>query len=175
MSEKIPSRTLWAVDLLNILPDQKILEIGCGFGFAVFAISAELETGCVTAIDSSAKMIAATCDLNRENIERGKCEILQLDWLAASSLGKRFDTIFVYNMNVLWMDPKAELEIVTKLLTDNGRFFIFHQPPPGNDPREYAAEFEKNLTANNFNIETIEFNDDESIRSVCVATKPTRR
>ena len=84
---------------------------------------------------------------------------------------QRFDTIIVYNMNVLWMDPKEELDVVAKLLNENGRFFIFHQPPPENDPREYAAEFEKNLTANNFEIEKIEFNDDESIRSVCVAAK----
>jgi hypothetical protein len=73
------------------------------------------------------------------------------------------------------MDPKEELSAITKLLNKNGRFYIFHQPPPGRDPREYATEFEKNLIANNFEIEKVEFNDNEAVRSVCVVAKPIRR
>lgn len=175
MPDKIPSRILWAVGLLDILPDQRILEIGCGLGAAAFVVSQHLTTGCITAIDSSPKMVSAARERNKENLDAGKCEILHLDWLSAPSLSRRFDSIFVYNMNVLWMDPKEELSVVAKLLAENGRFFIFHQPPPGNDPREYAAEFEKNLIANNFGIEKVEFNDDGSIRSVCVVSKPIRR
>ncbi len=175
MPDNIPPRINWAAELLDVKPKQQILEIGCGYGAAVFAVAEKLITGRIVAIDSSPKMIAAARERNREYISTGKCEILHLDWLSAPSLGRKFDTIFVYNMNVLWMDPKEELAAVSAMLKKNGKFFIFHQPPPGNDPREYAAEFQKNLVANSFQIEKIEFNDDETVRSVCVVAKPIRR
>jgi hypothetical protein len=57
-----------------------------------------------------------------------------------------FNKIFVFNLNVFWMDPADELREIARLLTPDGRFYIFHQPP--------------------FEVEETVFN--ESVPAVCV-------
>ncbi len=123
MPDKIPSRILWAVGLLDILPDQRILEIGCGLGAAAFVVSQHLTTGCITAIDSSLKMVSAARERNKENLDAGKCEILHLDWLSAPSLSRRFDSIFVKSRcsdGRFMSFAEIPASVKTSLLSPNG-------------------------------------------------------
>lgn len=64
-----PERTIWAVDVLSVKPDDKFLEIGCGRGYAVELISNQLRNGRITGVDRSSKAITAACVNNRQNIE----------------------------------------------------------------------------------------------------------
>lgn len=41
----VPERVAWAVDMLNVAPDDQLLEIGCGAGQAVSLICQRLDTG----------------------------------------------------------------------------------------------------------------------------------
>lgn len=173
--EKLPERIVWAAGLLNVQPGDRILEIGCGNGAAVYAVSEGLRTGKITAIDRSEKATALAARRNAENLALGKAEIITTTLADADLPARHFDKIFVYNLNVFWMDPRLELALIKELLKPEGKLFIFHQPPPGADTREYAAEFRKNLKANGFEILDEIYNDDEKVRSVCVISRVSRR
>jgi hypothetical protein len=130
-----------------------------------------LETGTITAIDRSSKMTALASARNKRNIDAGKAQIQTGELTGITSL-QHFDKIFLYNINAFWMDPADELSAVKRLLALQGKFFIFHRPPPQGDTREYAAAFEKNLIKYGFSIITTEFNDSPEVNSVCVISRP---
>jgi hypothetical protein len=44
----VPERVAWAVEMLDLAPDDRLLEIGCGAGRAVSLICARLDTGTIT-------------------------------------------------------------------------------------------------------------------------------
>jgi len=55
MSERLRA----VVASLGIRPDGRVLDIGCGHGLAATFVCEGLEKGCLTAVDCSARMIAA--------------------------------------------------------------------------------------------------------------------
>jgi SAM-dependent methyltransferase len=159
MSGTPADRIAWAVDILAVRPDDAILEMGCGRGRAVQQVCEQLVKGLITAIDRSETMVEAARELNAPHIAKGRATILHADLLDADLPAASFDKIFLININVFWMDPVEELHIVRRLLRPEGRFYIFHQPPPGHDPYEFAERFQLNLTANGFEVIKVIFGD----------------
>ncbi len=172
MRRSVPERYLWAAAVLDVGPDELILEIGCGRGQAARLVAEKLSTGKITAIDRTETMAAAAIDTNQIFIEAGRCEVINADLATAELPEGTFDKIFVFNINAFWMDPADELGIIGRLLADHGRFYLFHQPPPGADAKEYAVEFEKNLTKYRFGVEEIVYQKFESVDAVCVISRP---
>ena len=70
MSERLRS----VVEHLDILRDDRVLEIGCGHGVAATLVCERLETGHLTAIDRSPAMIAAAARRNAGFVAAGRPE-----------------------------------------------------------------------------------------------------
>ena len=171
----VPDRYRWAVDILDVQPSDVILEIGCGYGHSIPLICEQLSTGKLTAIDRSAKMASAASESNKEFIESGRAEILNCDLLDHALPASSFDKVFLFNINVFWMDPASELAEIRRLLKPDGRLFIFHQPPPGHDLDEFEEAFRANLAKNNFLLVDVFKEPREPIRSVAVISTPIRQ
>jgi SAM-dependent methyltransferase len=175
MTSKFPERITWAVGVLSPRAGERILEIGCGTGAAVDLIC-RTEPKCrVTAIDRSAKMAEAASARNAVHVAAGIAGVINADLLDAELEERSYDKIFLFNLNVFWMDPAAEVAAVKRLLARGGRFFIFHQPPPGSDTTEYASVFEKNLRKNGFNVVNILYAEMEPAPCVCVISQIDER
>ena len=175
MSRTIPERYVWAVEILDVQPGDAILEIGCGYGHSIPLICEWLSTGKLTAIDRSAKMASAASESNKEFIETGKAEIFHRDLLDRTFPASSFDKIFLFNLNVFWMDPASELAELRRLLKPQGRFFLFHQPPPGHDLDEFENAFRTNLAKHDFLLVNDFKEPKEPIRSVAVVSAPNPR
>ena len=173
MHAKIPERIVWAVEVLDLQPDDVILEVGCGRGFAIGPICSKLTTGHITAIDRSEKMVRIAAETNAVFVDSGKVSIIKTDLLSSNLAHQSFDKIFVFNLNVFWMDPIDELGEIRRLLKPKGAFYIFHQPPPGHDVKEFAREFRNNLVKNDFsNIEVLFKDLVDATRLTCVISQP---
>ncbi len=168
-------RLKWAVGLMNIQPDDQVLEIGCGRGNAVRLVAEKLITGHITAIDRSEKMTSVAEQTNADLIDLGVFTVTNTVFPDPSFGPEGFDTIFLFNINVFWMDPVAELNEVRRLLKPNGIFYIFHQPPPEHDPAEFAEKFKENLNRNEFEIVKVIFGEFEPVGAVCMISRPSRR
>lgn len=165
-------RLMWAVEILNVQPGDQILEIGCGRGNAVRLVAEKLTTGHITAIDRSETMSTVAEQTNADLIDSGTATIINTEFPDPSFKNKSFDKIFLFNINVFWMDPVSELDEIRRLLKPSGTFHIFHQPPPGHEPTEFAEKFKENLAKNKFEIDDVIFGEFEPVGAVCVISRP---
>jgi ubiquinone/menaquinone biosynthesis C-methylase UbiE len=125
MSERLRS----IVDQLEIQPDDRVLEIGCGHGVAATFVCERLEGGHYTAIDRSPKMIEAAARRNAGHVEAGRAEFLVAS-LEQVDLGtRRFDKVFAVRVGLLRDDPDRAQGIVNRWLAPGGKLFEFFDPP----------------------------------------------
>jgi ubiquinone/menaquinone biosynthesis C-methylase UbiE len=125
MSERLRS----VVERLDIRPDDRVLEIGCGHGVAATLVCQRLEGGHLTAVDRSPKMIEAARRRNAAYIEAGKAEFL-VATLEGLDLGdRRFDKIFAVRVGLFHRDPDRARSLVERWLAPGGAVFAFFDPP----------------------------------------------
>jgi ubiquinone/menaquinone biosynthesis C-methylase UbiE len=119
------------VEQLDIRPDDRVLEIGCGHGVAATFVCQRLEGGHLTAVDRSRKMIDAATRRNAEYVAAGKAEFL-VATLEELDLGVRsFDKIFAVRVGLFHSDPDRAHALVEPWLAPGGAVFAFYDPPSG--------------------------------------------
>src|SRR5688500_7109770 len=65
-------RNRWAVELLDVQPNERVLEIGCGPGVAIAALASRVPEGLVVAVDHSEVMISQTRRRNTAAVDAGR-------------------------------------------------------------------------------------------------------
>jgi ubiquinone/menaquinone biosynthesis C-methylase UbiE len=125
MSERLRS----IVARLDIQPDDRVLEIGCGHGVAATFVCERLEDGRLTAVDRSQKMIDAASRRNAAYVEAGKAEFL-VATLEDLDLGaRRFDKAFAVRVGLFDHEPERARGLVEPWLAPGGRLVAFFDPP----------------------------------------------
>lgn len=123
---------------MEIRPNDRVLEVGCGHGVAVSLVCERLVGGRITALDRSAKMIDAATARNREHVASGRAELV-LASLDEADLGdRRFDKVFVVHVRELWDEPE-NLDVARRHLAKGGALYLFHQQPGWRRPRDAKA------------------------------------
>jgi ubiquinone/menaquinone biosynthesis C-methylase UbiE len=117
------------VDELDLRPDARVLEIGCGHGVAATFVCERLERGRLTAIDRSPKMIEAAARRNAAYVEAGTAEFLVAE-LEDMDLGdRRFDTIFAVRVGLFHREPERTRALAERWLAPGGRLTAVFDPP----------------------------------------------
>jgi ubiquinone/menaquinone biosynthesis C-methylase UbiE len=117
------------VDRLDIKPDDRVLEIGCGHGVAATMVCERLDGGRLTAIDRSPKMIEAAHKRNAAFVEAGKAEFL-VQKLENMDLGdRRFDVIFAVRVGLFHREPERARALAERWLAPGGRVEAFFDEP----------------------------------------------
>ncbi|MGH3087450.1 MAG: class I SAM-dependent methyltransferase [Rubrobacteraceae bacterium] len=125
MSERLRA----VVERLDVKPDDRILEIGCGHGVAATFVCEKLEEGHLTAVDRSEKMVEAAAKRNASHVEAGKAEFFVSD-LEDLDLGdRRFDKIFAVRVGLFHREPERARGLVEKWLASDGELFVVFDPP----------------------------------------------
>jgi ubiquinone/menaquinone biosynthesis C-methylase UbiE len=125
VSERLRS----VVEQLDIRPEDRVLEIGCGHGVAAALVCEKLEGGHLTAIDRSEKMVAAAKRRNEEYIEAGKAEFVVADLEDFDPEDRRFDKIFAVRVGLFHREPERARSIVQRWLAPGGRLCSFFDEP----------------------------------------------
>ena len=125
MSERLRA----VVDRLDIRPGDRVLEIGCGHGVAATFVCERLDTGRLTAVDRSPKMIAAAARRNERFVADGRAEFL-VATLEDLELGdRRFDVVFAVRVGLFHREPERARALVEPYLAPGGRLLSVFDPP----------------------------------------------
>jgi ubiquinone/menaquinone biosynthesis C-methylase UbiE len=128
----LSSRLREVVDQLGIRPEDRVLEIGCGHGVAATLVCERLrDGGRLTAIDRSAKMIAAARRRNAAHVEAGTAEfiVMRLEDLDLGS--RRFDRAFAVRVGLFDRDPERAHGLVEPWLAPGAEVAAFFDRPGG--------------------------------------------
>ncbi len=118
----------WTISLLNIQPDQHILEIGFGPGVAIQYASQKAAHGLVAGVDYSETMVQVARKRNAAAIKAGH---IDLDFGEVSSLpypDESFDTAFAIHCVYFWPRPIDALREVRRILKPGGLLAVTIMP-----------------------------------------------
>jgi ubiquinone/menaquinone biosynthesis C-methylase UbiE len=125
----VSERLRAVVEQLDVQPDDRVLEIGCGHGVAATYVCERLDTGRLTAVDRSPKMIAAAARRNAEHVAAGRAEFL-VQRLEELDLGeRRFDKVFAVRVGLFHREPERARALVERYLAPGGRILVEYDPP----------------------------------------------
>jgi SAM-dependent methyltransferase len=137
------ARSRWAVELLDVQPTDRVIELGCGPGVAIDALAGRATRGLVVGVDHSEVMIrqagrrnAAGVDAGRIRLVHAPVERLRL----GNGLAGPFDAALAVNTIGFWPEPTTRLREIGALLRPGGRIALVSQPRcPGADATTSAA------------------------------------
>lgn len=130
------TRNRWAVGLLDVQPDERVLELGCGPGVALAALADRAVSGLVVGVDHSPVMISQAQRLNAAAVATGRVRLLQssvedllLDSAAPDPpFDGPFGAVLAVNNVGFWTEPDRCLTGVRRLLHPAGRIALVTQP-----------------------------------------------
>ncbi len=118
------------VEQMNVGPDDRVLEIGCGHGVAAALVCERLGRGHLTAIDRSEKMVRAATRRNAAHVEAVKAEFLVADLEDFDPGDRRFDKVFAVRVGLFHREPGRARGMVERWLAPGGDLFVFYDQPP---------------------------------------------
>jgi trans-aconitate methyltransferase len=140
-------RSAWTVDLLDVQPDDRILELGYGPGLGLEAALGRLSTGRLVGLDHSTTMCNMAARRLRSvrspvqpDLRVGSAEALPSD------LGT-FDKIFSCNVWLFWKDPVTVLGQLRSHLAPGGTVAVTHLPRHGGATRDPTIRAADTITA----------------------------
>lgn len=169
----VPERIAWAVQMLDVAPNDQLLEIGCGAGHAVALICAQLDTGAITAIDRSASMINLALQRNHGQVVAGRARLEAVALEQAGFGGARFTKVFAFNVNLFERRPARALDMIRSLLLPSGRLYLFFQPPRADKTPRIAEQVAAQLQLNRFVVSKVETAELQPAPAVCLVAHPS--
>ena len=154
---QVPERLTRAVEALDVQPEDRILEIGCGRGVAAALICSCLRGGHLVAFDRSATAVAAAVARAADCVAAGTAEFRTgaLEDTDPATLGS-FDKVLAVNVNLFWVRPApVELGLVTELLRPHGRLHLVYEPPGPDRVVHLRQRLLTNLEQAGFTTETV--------------------
>src|SRR2546422_6762884 len=117
------------IDLLDIQPKDKALEVGFGPGVGIQLLARSASAGYIAGVDSSEEMVEQAAARNAKAIKSGHVD---LKYGSAESLpfeDNTFDKVLAINSMQVWTDAAAGLREIRRVMKTGGRMargFIPH-------------------------------------------------
>jgi ubiquinone/menaquinone biosynthesis C-methylase UbiE len=116
------------VDLLDIRPSDRVLEVGFGPGLAVARASELASAGKIVGIDHSELMLREASRRNARGIAQGRVELLLGSADAFPRFDGPFDKAFAVNVYMFWKDPVLVLGSLRAVMRPGGLVALTLQP-----------------------------------------------
>lgn len=131
MAAKSDSRTRgrWTVDLLELDPADRVLELGYGPGVVTGWICDEVPDGQVVGVDHSATMRDQAARRNRTHVSSGHLDLRVGDAEHLPDDLGLFDAACGMNVWQFWQDPEATFAAIGATLRPGGRIAMTYLQP----------------------------------------------
>lgn len=140
-------RNAWTVSLLDVQPDDRVLEIGFGPGLAIERISQIAHHGFVGGVDHSEAMLRQARNRNAAAIRQGRVDLRLGGVQELPAFGEPFDKILAVNSFQFWDAPLDRLKELRGLLNPGGVIAITMQPRWQGATNEDAQKVGKEIVA----------------------------
>ncbi len=125
-----PTRIKWALELLEVQPNDSVLEIGCGSGIAAQRILEKLSgKGWYYGVDKSDAAVKAAFRRIHDPERPDRAIIRRGAFDADNHEPLVFNGVVAVNCNVFWTDEGEALRGVRLLTRRNGVFVQVYEPP----------------------------------------------
>lgn len=156
------ARNRWAVGLLDLGAHARVLELGCGPGVALAALTERANEGLVVGVDHSSVMIRHAQRRNAAAVADGRVRLVcasaeallpvaRDEWspvaVAAAPFDLPFDAVLAVNSISFWSEPDARLEELRHLLRPDGLIAVAHQPREPGATDETSASKGREIAA----------------------------
>ncbi len=121
-------RNTRTLTLLDIQPEDHVLEVGFGPGLAVQRAAELASCGKVIGLDHSDLMLRQATRRNAKAIEAGRVELLLGSAERLPDVGVRFDKVFAVNVYMFWDEPVTVLRGIREVMKPGGRLSLTFQP-----------------------------------------------
>jgi SAM-dependent methyltransferase len=138
-------RNRWAVGLLDVQPDDCVLEIGFGPGVAIQELARRATNGRVVGVDHSEVMVRQARKRNAAAVQAGRVDLRLGNAEHLPRFDAPFDKILAVNSLMFWDDPVARLEELRGLLRAGGQVAIAYQPRGPGATDDTAAQAGRDL------------------------------
>lgn len=117
----------WGMQYLPQTGIAEIAELGCGGGRNVRALLQRYPTAKVTALDYSEISVEKTGRVNRREIQKGRCRVVQGDVSKLPFEDARFDLVTAFETVYFWPGPTESFREVYRILKPGGTFLIVNE------------------------------------------------
>lgn len=128
MAFKNRERSLWVMDLLDIQPTDRVLEIGFGSGMDILRASRKAHAGFVAGVDHSEVMVRQAARRNRAGIQAGRVDLRLAKAQELPFPADCFDRVFAINSAQFWRDRLEAILEIRRVLKKAGMVALAVQP-----------------------------------------------
>lgn len=134
--------TAWCLDLAELEPGHRVLDVGCGGGLSTRRIAEQVPRGAVSAVDYAPRMVRQARRRNARAIRRGQVEVREADVAALPYDDGVFDRVIAIETVLFWPRPVEAFRELLRVLAPHGRVVVAvdaSRESPRRDELEEAA------------------------------------
>lgn len=121
-------RSLWVMDLLDIQPTDRVLEIGFGSGMDIRRAGRKASGGFVAGVDHSEVMVRQAKRRNRAGIQAGQVDLRLGEAHELPYPAEWFDRVFAIDSAPFWRNPLDAVLEIRRVLKKAGMVALAVQP-----------------------------------------------
>jgi len=133
------SLNMWLVDLLEVKPDDYVLEVGFGPGVALTAVLERASNGFVAGVDTSTPMVHEARARHADAIKRGRLDVRESDASTLPFADDTFDKAYATHVIYFWPDQVATVRELRRVLRPSGVLAIGFQERDRMPPQARAG------------------------------------
>lgn len=141
MALKNAGMNRFAVEILDVQPEDQILEIGFGHGHTIQKIAERAHQGVVAGVDISSVMVRQAAKRNRERIMAGRVEVSQGSVANLPYEFARFDKVLAVNNFQFWPNAEFNLVEIQRVLRQDGLLVLCLRMKEPNKSFQFAPGF----------------------------------
>jgi ubiquinone/menaquinone biosynthesis C-methylase UbiE len=139
MAQQHVPENQWTVELLDVQPDDHILEIGFGPGIAIEAVAKCAVNGRAAGIDFSRTMVATAKKRNAKGVGAGQIDLRYGDAASLPFNDNTFEKAFSIHSIYFWSQPLDVLREIHRVLKPSGMVIITVLPKEKWNPNDPEA------------------------------------
>lgn len=136
----------WGLRFLELTPDAKVLDCGCGGGANIKRLLKKCPQGVVKGIDYSPVSVEKSKRVNEAAVTKGRCTVLRASVTELPFESEQFDAVTAFETVYFWPDLPQCFREVWRVLKSGGTFLICNESNGDTDKDEKWTEIIGGMT-----------------------------